>query len=283
MPYCEHLTLTRNDINRCELNVDLCDNVLECACCCFFLEKHKQVIVDELLDEIQKQPKEITRIKIPILPLPANIPYYSFDGIETIVYNLFKTTKSSQIKHLTKYPAYLKVYYEKNALFNLPIIQIEVIFWGRLHEKAIDELWKTLKAEVLFFTGSVGDIDVISVRGRNHLSELLNIPLLVGYPEFKHEGLLVKNNFTTSQIKEMNYLHSFSLLPLLMSAIINNNTVELFTYQKLAIERELHKENMPDDEMTDDDLIRAIFENDADTSVSHSEEDYDDMIDELPF
>jgi hypothetical protein len=26
-------------------------------------------------------PKEITRVKIPLLPLPANIPYYSFNGI----------------------------------------------------------------------------------------------------------------------------------------------------------------------------------------------------------
>ncbi len=37
-----------------------------------------------------------------------------------------------------------------------------------LNEKAYDELWKTIKTEVLFFTGSVGDIEHI------YLDDMLN-------------------------------------------------------------------------------------------------------------
>jgi|LakMenEpi03Aug12_release.lakeMendotaPanAssembly.Ray.scaffolds.fasta_scaffold351333_2 hypothetical protein len=282
MPFCEHLTLNLNDINRCESNVDLCNNILECSCCCYFLEKHKQDFVDTLLNQIHQMPKEITRVKIPLLPLPANIPYYSFNGIETIIYNLFRTNNNAHIKNLKKNSPYLKVYYEKNPLFNLPIIQIELIFFGRLKDKTIDELWKTLKAEVLFFTGSVGDIDIISVSGKNHLSEILKIPLLVGYPEFKHHGLLLDSNFTPSQIKEMNYLHSFTLLPLLMSAIINNNTLELFDIQKSAIQRNDSPQNSFEEETNVDDVIKGIFEK-VDNEDYQYFPDYEDLNGELPF
>ena len=282
MSLCEHHTLNLNDINRCESDVDKSINILECACCCYFLEKYKHKKIDELLNGVQKYPKEITRIRIPILPLNANIPYFSFHGIETIIFNLFKTNKNSHVKYLTKYHAYLKVFYEKNSLFNLPIIQVEIIFWGRLHQKAIDDLWKTLKAEVLFFTGSVGDIDIINVTERSHLEELLRMPILVGYPEFKQAGILLENNFTAEQIKEMNYIHSFTLYPLLMSAIINNNTLELFNIQKREIETEGNPQDSFEEETNVDDVIKGIFEK-VDNEDYQYFPDYEDLYGELPF
>jgi hypothetical protein len=283
MPICEHLNVNRNDINRCEFEVEICDNALECACCCYFLEKHKEQVVDEILEGITKIPKEITRIKIPLLPVPENVPYYSYDGIQTIIYNLFRTDKANQIKHLKKEISYLKVYYEKNSLFTLPIIQIEIIFLGRLHEKTIDELWKTLKAEVLFFTGSVGDITVIDIGGHNHLREIFKIPLLVGYPEFKKTGVLLESRFTDEQTKQMNYLHSFTLYQLIMSRIVNNNTLELFEIQKRAIQNENKKESSYNNEISDYDLIRAIFGDEKDMPNFDSEDKMNEINDELPF
>jgi hypothetical protein len=279
MPYCKHLNVSQDDITRCTFDVNVYVNVLECSCCCFFLEKHKQKIVDEIINETQKLPKEVTRIKIPLLPLPTNTDYYSYTGIESIIYYLFKTNDYNLFNHLTNHQAYLKVYYEKNSLFYLPIIQVEVIFFGRLEETAIEELWKILKAEVLYFTSSIGDIDVISIRGRNHLSDLLRIPLLVGYPEFKQNSILTENKFTDSQIKEMNYLHSFTLLPLFMNEVINNTELGIFTIQKMEIEKEMNLNNDFANELSDDESIEG-FESGSEITLN---EDFDYESDEIPF
>lgn len=271
---------TKKDINKCEIEVDVCDDVMSCACCCYFLEKHKQIVVDEILEEIEILPTKITRIKVPVYPLPDNKYYYSFDGLSTIVYNLLKTENPKQKHSVSKHDAFLKIYFEKNSLFNLPIIQIELIFFGELKSKTIDEYWRTLKAEVLFFTGSVGDIDVISINGLNHLEEILRIPLLFGYPEFKYEGALRENEFTLQQIKEMNYLHSMQVQPMEISKVINDNTLDLFVNLKEAIEGEESKKTDCKSNLSDEDIVRAIFNN----KVEFSENDIDDEIeDELPF
>lgn len=271
---------TDKDINKCEIEVNVCDDVMSCACCCYFLEKHKQIVVDEILEEIEILPTKITRIKVPVYPLPDNKFYYSFDGLSTIVYNLLKTENPKQKQAVAKHDAFLKIYYEKNSLFNLPIIQIELIYFGELKSKSIDEYWRTLKAEVLFFTGSVGDIDVISINGLNHLEEILRIPLLFGYPEFKYEGALRENGFTLEQINEMNYLHSMQVQQMEMGKVINDRTLDLFVELKEVIKNKDNKKANRKCNMSDEDIVRAIFNDD----VEFSENNIDDEIeDELPF
>lgn len=271
--------LTKQSIDSCLRSIELCDDIMTCSCCCYFLEIHKQGVVDEIIENLSAIPKKITRIKIPLYPLPDNLFYYSFDGLSTIVYNLLKTDNEKHKKSVEKHQAFLKIYYEKNSLFNLPVIQMEVIFFGELKSKVIDEYWKTLKAEVLFFTGSVGDIDNIIVEGIDHLQELFKIPLLFGYPEYKDEGVLKENGFSAEQIKEMNYLHSMQLLPLEMRNVINNNTLDLFPLQKEAIQNEetIRRDNPSD--LEDIDIIRAIFGNESNYPDMQSDED---LID-LPF
>jgi len=272
-------TFIQKDIHNCLTTLELCDDIMTCACCCYFLEKHKQFIVDEILDFLEDIPNKVTRIKIPLYPLPDNRFYYSFDGISTIIYNLMKTENMKHKKSVEKHQAFLKIYYEKNSLFTLPVIQIEVLFFGQLKSKVIDEYWKTLKAEVLFFTGSVGDIDIIDIEGVNHLQELFKIPLLFGYPEFKYEGALKDYRFSSEQIKEMNYLHSMQLLPMEMSYVINNNTLELFSLQKEAIRNEKIKGNNNLSDIENEDVLRAIFGNQSDYPDELSKED----IEDLPF
>jgi len=239
MPYCEHLENITHDAKKCEIEVDLCDNVLECACCAFFLEKYKQVVVDEIIDELKNLPKEITRVKIPLLPVPDNKSYYSFNGIETIVFNFFRTNNS----------------------------------------KTIDSFWKTLKAEILFFTGSVGDIDVINVTSKEQLSDLLRMPLLIGYPEFKLNGALFEHKFSLEQIDEMNYLHSMKVITLNMGEVINNKTLDLFEYQREFIKQKRLKSNRYSDGLDNDEineLIQAIF-------PSEDNIEREDMFNDLPF
>lgn len=271
------------DAEDCLYKVEVCDDVMSCACCCYFLEKLKHDTSQRIIESLEIIPPTITRIRIPIYPIPDNNLYYSFDGISTIVYNLLKTTNKKHRKALEKNEVLLKVFYEKMSLFTIPVIIIELIFLKELKAVSVDEFWKTLKAEVLFFTGSVGDIDVLEVLDTEHLYELLKMPLLFGYPEFKEEGVLKENGFKPEQIREMNYLHSMQVLRLDMKSTINNSSLELFQYQKDAIKNEkgsyTQTYNRSDDE---EDVIRAIF-GDESYSGSDSNDEFDKMVEDLPF
>jgi len=277
---CFHKTVTRiKDIDKCLNVVDICNNVMECICCLFFLEKHKEVVVDKILEELQELPYQITKIRISLNPLPENKYYYSFDGINTILYNLFKSSNKKYIKSLEREAAYLKVYYERNSLFTIPVIQIEVLFFKRLNPKTIDELLKTLRTEILYFTSSIGDIDIIEIESYNQLAELLTIPLIVGHPEFKKEGVLNEHRFSQEQIQQMNYLHSFSITKLDMRNVLNNSQLELFENQIKAIKTENEKNAL--DVKVDDELIETLFEKDDGTNIIEEESEFED--DELPF
>jgi len=252
-----HCSIKKNDVERCMLVVDLCEsNVMECPCCCYFLDKRNTLITEEIVDTIDVLPEKISLIRIPLLPTPANMVYFNFQGLETIIYNLFKTTNKKQIKHLSQGDTYLKVYYKKDPLFVLPIIMIEIIFMKALNEKAFDELWKTLKAEVLFFTGSVGDIEHNYLYDIEDLIKILHVPLLIGHPEFKLEGIFLNHKFTEEQIYELNYIHSVSVTKLKMDEIINNNQLILFKEQRTCILKEIQdKINGKVIDETDDDEI----------------------------
>lgn len=258
MKSCNRFNVKSLDTKNCLVEIDVCDNVMECVTCSYFLQKRNQVITNEIISSEKKLPKKITRIKIPLLPLPANKPYYSYNGIETIIYNLFRTDNNKHINGLLKYKSVIKVYYEKNSLFNVPIIQIEVIFFGSLHPKSIDELWETLKKDILFFTGSVGDIDKLEISNQAELEKILEIPLLIGCPEFKLEGVFKEHKFSMEQLTEMNYLHLVSPIPLEMNSVINNNTLELFQVQREAIERDELNSTKNQDKYRNDDVSNVI-------------------------
>jgi len=255
------------DAERCMVQVDLClTEVMSCPCCCYFLDKRNSIITEEIVDSIDYLPEKISLIRIPLLPTPANLVYFDYLGVETIIYNLFKSTNKKQIKNLSQGDTYLKVYYKKDPLFTLPIIMIEVIFMKSLNEKAFDALWKTLKTEVLFFTGSVGDIIQIYLDDIEDLTKILHVPLLIGYPEFKMEGVLKTK--TELELLELNYIHSISVQKLKMDEIINNSQLMLFEEQRLCILKDLKKEK----EKVDMDF-KALSSNDG----------KEQELDDLPF
>jgi hypothetical protein len=237
-----HCSVKKIDEERCFIDVH--NNVMECPSCCFLLDKINTINIESIVDSLDNLPEKITLIQIPVLPTPANRKYFSFEGIEEIVLNLLKSQNKKHIAELKKGETYLKVFYKKDPLFTiLPIIMIEIIIFKELHEQSIDELLKTLKAEVLFFTGSVGDIDIIEIKDIEDLIKLLQIPLLLGQPEFKKEGALLKHQFSIHQIKEMNYIHSVSLIKLKMNEVINNNQLNLFEIYREAIQNEINERN----------------------------------------
>ena len=263
-----HCTIKRTDAERCMAEVDICDTVMQCPCCCYFLDKRNTIVIENILNDIDELPEELTVIRIPLLPTPSTIYYYSFNGIETIIYNLFKTTNKKQKEHLEKKDAFFKVYYEKDTLFTIPQIIIEVIFLKRLNEKALDELWDILKSEIVMFTGAVGDIINLKINKNSDLTKAFQVPLLIGIDEFEYEGPLKKHKFSLEQIREMNYLHSVSVLYLKMNEIINNNKLTLFDEQRVAIQKEMEAKFSNDKDVVE--AIDAIFGNPR-------EEEFDDL------
>jgi hypothetical protein len=134
---------------------------------------------------------------------------------------------------------------------------IEIIFMKFLNEKAYDELWKTLKSEVLFFTGSVGDIEHVYLDSIEDLIKVLHVPLLIGQPEFKLEGVLLKHKFNEEDIFQLNYIHSISVQKLKMDEIINNNKLTLFEEQRESIQKEMEERYRNDKDVVE--VIDAIF------------------------
>jgi hypothetical protein len=134
---------------------------------------------------------------------------------------------------------------------------IEVIFMNFLNERAFDELWKTLKTEVLFFTGSVGDIEHVYLEDIEDLIKVLHVPLLIGLPEFKLEGVLLKHKLNEDDIFQLNYIHSISVQKLKMDEIINNNKLTLFEEQRESIQKDMEEKFRSDKDVVD--VIDAIF------------------------
>jgi len=100
-----------------------------------------------------------------------------------------------------------------------------------------------LISSVQFFTGSVGDIDIIDIKDIEDLIQVLHISLIIGQPEFKKEGALLKHNFSFDQFKQLNYMHSISLIKLEINEVVNNNQLNLFETYREAIQNEKDERN----------------------------------------
>jgi hypothetical protein len=268
-----HCSVKKIDEERCF--IETCEeNVMQCPSCCFLLDKINTMKIESIVDSLDNLPEKITLIQIPILPTPANLTYMSYEGLETIIYNLLKSQNKKHIEELKKGEAYLKVFYRKDPLLTLPLIMIEIIFFRHLHEKSIDELWKILKADLLYFTGSVGDIEVKEIYDIEDIIKILKVPLIIGQPEFKNEGVIKHHKIGEDAIRQLNYIHSISVNKLDMEYVINNNQFVLFKDQREAILKDINKEKEEIDK-----AISAIFDN------QENEEKIEDLIDldNLPF
>ena len=223
-PCCK---VVKRDIEKCELQIELVDNVMQSPCAMFFLDKRNDFVVKEIVDRFIT-PLTITSIKLEIIPSNMTKFYYSLTGLETILFNLFKSDNKPFMEDLKKGEVYLKTYYKRDSFYTLPVLCMDIIFLRKLHSKTIDNLWNTLKSDIVLFTGNVGDIEVKNISSTSEFTDYLKIPLLVGQPEFKNEGLLKQKSFSEEQIVEMNYVHGLSLIGLDMYEVINNKYLSIF-------------------------------------------------------
>ncbi len=189
-----------------------------------FIDRKNILLIDEKLNELTEIPKTITRIAFQIIPTKDSKYYMNFDGIENILYFLFKTDNNKMITDLCKYQAILKPYYtrQKDTFYSLPTLNIEIIFLGKLNQKTYSHLGQILSGSngFLGFTSQSGDIEYVEINSKKDLERLLNIKLLMGQEEFKMEGAFLKNGFSLEAIKELNQILIIGILPLDLSEII---------------------------------------------------------------
>jgi hypothetical protein len=142
-----------------------------------------------------------------------------------------------------------------------------MIFMTKLHPKSIDRFWLILQSEIVLFTSAVGDIENVELRTDKDIENLFHVPLYVGCPEFKLEGLLKSKRFREEQIEEMNHIHGIAPLKLDMDYVVNNSRVTLFDDIRESIKLS-RKEKIQDLDDVHDYIITLFPQDD---------------IDELPF
>jgi hypothetical protein len=209
--------------------IDFCDNVMEDPNIISLLENRNNKVVLEITQNL-KLPINITTIKIAIVPSGNTQNLYSFDGLELIINNLFKEIKKTFQDDLKKGNVYLKTFYKKDDFYTIPKICVELIFFRKLHKKTIEFLKKKLNNEQLMFRNIETVIQQEVILSNSILKDFLKIPLLIGQPQFKHDGVLT--NFTIRQLIEMNYIHGISLIKLNMEYMLQqlNKGFSIFLY-----------------------------------------------------
>ena len=248
------INITQNDLDRCLSEVQMVDNIMCHPCSLFFLDRRHRRIINEVKPVVF--PHEVTTITMQILPTAMSKFYYSLNGIETIIYNLLRNDVKPFEKDIKRGDVFLKVYYDNDEMYNIPVICIEIIFMTKLHPKSIERLWLKLQSEIVMFTSTVGDIE-----------NLFHVPIYVGCPEFKRQGLLLRKKFNEEQIEEMNYIHGISPMQIDMDYVVNNSRVELFDDIREAIKKSQKEKTQDHEELQD--YIITLFSKDE--------------IDELPF
>ena len=113
----------------------------------------------EGITENIKFPMDITCIKLQLIPSDMTKFHNDFLGLETIVYNTFKSNNKPFQDDLKKGDVYLKTYFKKDDFYTIPLLCLDIIFFRKLNSKTIDNLWKVLKSEIVLFTGDVGNIE----------------------------------------------------------------------------------------------------------------------------
>lgn len=210
-----------NTIGDEKVEMEVCDNPMECPECCYILNKRNEKVIDEIVSELEDLfPLDITRIEMNIFPSEKNIKYYSFDGIEELIKSLFQSEKSRVQKDLGISDIFLKVHFVKNPIYNIPTIRIEFIIPKKISDESLMMISNFLNHKLIFFIGSVGKVERIKIPHPLNLKKIFKIPMIMGLPMFVSEGLYKSMGFSESQLVEMNYL--------LGSTIFHLNNFELF-------------------------------------------------------
>ncbi len=274
--------------------VSITDTPMICPETISFLYDRNRIVINEIVSEFEENiPNETTRLVMNINPSENNIrDYYSFNGIEKILNNLFQIGNLNILKELKKSDLFLKVHFVKNEFYTIPQIRIEVLIFQNINDECFSFFSDFLNSKLLFLIGSVGKIERLKISHPDLLRKIFEIPLLLGHPGFKNEGLL--QILSTKQILELNYLFVNTIIKLDTHKTIIENKINPFDELRdmIVIDRiEKKNTNLISDEIKNfvlngNENVRFIKDEFGDYKYeicNKVNEDNDMEVDDLPF
>jgi hypothetical protein len=206
------------------------------------------------------KPKSVTIIDIKIVPSEKTIKHYSFSGICNIIDSLFeKSFTEYQIDDFCRNPIFIKVFYQKDDLYNIPKLCIDFIIWGNLKDETLECLSNVLKNDEFQTTGFNSQIDDKETFTAYELLNILRPELIVGQESFADLQCLKNFNIDPAQLMEMDCIHAMKVFTIDKEDIIN--------WKSHSIYKQLQNDFSPDDnnsESTDDaieELMNRILSN----------------------
>jgi hypothetical protein len=208
-----HKTFKR--INDDKLEMTICDDLMNCPECVYSIFKIQEQVVNEIIENYYDDiPLEITRIKISINPNEDNVKHYSFHGIEEIIKQLFHLGENINQKELNEYDIYLKVFFSKNNLYNIPVLNVEFFIFKNISDNNLIGFSNFLNAKLINIIGSKGTIERIKITHSILLKNILETTLLMGQHPFSLDGIYKSMGFTDRQLTEMNHLLGATIIKL---------------------------------------------------------------------
>ena len=260
----------KDGINQIELNIE----PLAIQDTIFQIYKLSDRKLDYLI-EMNTLPCHLTRIKINLIPGDNTQKLYSFNGVETILNTLFTIEEDEVVGSLMKYKnIYLNVSFFKDEFYSIPVMSIEIFFWGRLNSGALQYFEQLLRGDILNLTGVLGEIEVIKIKNSYELKNIMTNEKLNGHPLLTFDEIYRNKNFTTSQIEELNLLMLDEMIELDTKELINHPFLKIYYLRKYKIEHNMRELKLRTYGKIIDELLRESIDENTDD---------DDDNNELPF
>ena len=209
-----------------------CNEPLKCSICIEkLLQKNLKSISEFVIDK--SLPENIKRLRIEIPSNKMNVyEYFSYSGVETILFNVLKTKERHIIQDLRNGDVVFRVYYDEDYFYTLPVMIIDVYFLKSLLPETIKEINGNLKTILLVYTLGKGDIETYSITSINSILEYFDTQLLIGHSFFNKKDYQFLNSFSVERIEEMNYFFENPLIKMNMREVLNNPLLTLFDIKK---------------------------------------------------
>jgi hypothetical protein len=197
-----------------KIQLTIPENPMESVDSIFLIQNKINFEINQIVEEFSKEiPLNTSIIQLVINP-NDNVDYYSFNGIQYILNRLFRYKNHFIENEILNIDSYLKIYLIKNDFFTIPSIKIEIILFKKLEEKSQEVVYDFLENELLRLIGNTGSFYTYEINHPLKLQHILKIPLLLGYPQFKKEGIYEKLGFSKYQLNELNYLFTNTIIKL---------------------------------------------------------------------
>jgi hypothetical protein len=205
-----------------------CENPFRCFnCISNLIERNDDFINKFIFDKFL--PEYITKLVLEIPPLVSNInDFYDFDGVDTIIFNIFKQIDRSVIHDLRNGEVVIRVLLKKDIVFTFPKLVIEIFFLKKLTETTIRTLDDTIKTLLLVFTNGCGTIEVLKDIDKGLVLRNFDINYLIGYSLLRKDDYTLLSSIPETKIDEMNELLKVYSIRVKVGDIINNPLMSIF-------------------------------------------------------